>query len=226
METYLKALESSETLKQDCERLLTVSISRFFRDRRLWRALQNEILPSVVQKNKKGTVRVWSAGCARGEEAYTVRMVWEETKTRFGPLPPLHLLATDVNPLYLEKARKGIYSPGSLREIPVNMQSRYFTLQPGGHLYAVKPFIRAGITWKVHDLFSGPPGKGFHIIFVRNNLLTYYGAERIGPALKSLVESLSGGGFLIIGSHEKIPGGTLGLRPLEGLPCVFLKGGP
>jgi len=65
-EAYLDLLHESDALRLECQRRMTVSISRFFRDRKLWQGLEEEILPAVIETNKKN-IRVWSAGCARGE---------------------------------------------------------------------------------------------------------------------------------------------------------------
>ena len=71
-EAYLNLLNSSNAVRKECERRMTVSISRFFRDRKLWQGLEEEILPAVIETDKKN-IRVWSAGCARGEEVYSFK---------------------------------------------------------------------------------------------------------------------------------------------------------
>jgi chemotaxis protein methyltransferase CheR len=101
---YRARLERDGEARREMERRLTVSISRFFRDRRVWNVIQAEILPPLARRHPEG-VAVWSAGCARGEEPYTLAAVWSQIP---GPRPPLRILATDLHPDYLARARNGI----------------------------------------------------------------------------------------------------------------------
>lgn len=222
IEEYFLALERDQDLKLQCERLMTVSISRFFRDRGLWQSLENQILPGIINKNRK-RVRVWFAGCACGEEVYSFRILWERLGVRFNPLPVLEMLATDMNPVYLDKARVGLYSKSSLREVPEEIRSIYFEDRKGGRQYVVIPSLKRGILWKINDLLSDPPGTDFHLIFLRNNLLTYYKDELKDPAFQKVIDSLVPGGFLFIGSHEKIPLGICNLIPFDRNQSVFQR---
>ena len=90
---YLERLGSDREARRKGERLMDVSISRFFRDRDLWQALEQEVLPGRILRGDK-SIRVWSAGCACGEEAYSVKMVWQILSTRLGGLPALGPLKT------------------------------------------------------------------------------------------------------------------------------------
>lgn len=207
---YFRALTKSRELIKECELLMTVSISRFFRDRLLWQALGSEVLPAIVKENRK-EVKVWSAGCACGEEVYSFKIVWDRLRKRFELLPDLKVLATDMNSVYLDKARVGIYSLSSLREVSEEVRSRYFEPLPKGGLYRVIPLLKEGILWTVHNLLSDPPGADFHLIFLRNNLLTYYQDDLKKAVFNKVIQSLAPGGFLITGAHEKLPPGTWNL---------------
>ncbi|MBW1896730.1 MAG: hypothetical protein JRI47_06700, partial [Deltaproteobacteria bacterium] len=126
MDGYLSALGQSPEDRQACERLLTVSISRFFRDPSLWQALENEILPEIITVNRD-KVNAWSAGCACGEEAYSLKILWDVMRSDYQECPALHVLATDSNPVYLNKARNGIYTRSSLKEMPGALKAGYFS---------------------------------------------------------------------------------------------------
>ena len=202
--SYLLALEGDERLRIDCERLLTVSISRFFRDIGLWRELEDRIFPRLIEKNRE-RIKVWSAGCACGEEVYSIRMLWEGLKGRFPRLPALDLLATDKNPVYLDRAKAGLYPASSLREVPESFRSRYFETRREGTHFIVTSSLKKDISWMEHDLLTDPPDRGFHLILLRNNLLTYYEDQLKGPAIQRVVRVLDDNGFLVIGSHEKLP---------------------
>jgi chemotaxis protein methyltransferase CheR len=219
---YLVELDRRNNARRDCERLMTVSISRFFRDRKLWETLQKDILPVLVETHHEN-IKVWSAGCASGEEVYTLKILWDVLEASTGRLPYLEVLATDMNPDYLERAKAGVYPLSSLKEVSEQLRSVYFQVQARGKRHAVKSSLKKGIMWREHHLLSDPPGSQFRIIFLRNNLLTYYRDELKRLAFRKALASLSTGGFLIIGSHEKLPFETAELLPFGSLSFVFKK---
>ena len=219
---YLIALDSSRELRKECKLLMTVSISRFFRDHLLWETIEGEILPDIIKEGME-EIRIWSAGCACGEEVYCFMILWNRLQSGFERLPALKMLATEINPVYLDKARAGIYSWSSLKEVPEEVRSMYFESRSKGRLYKVSPSLKEGVAWKVHDLLFDPPGTDFHLIFLRNNLLTYYQDELKRPAFRKVIESLVRGGFLIIGAHEKLPAGTWSLVPSSRHPHGFFR---
>lgn len=222
-EAFLHAIGEDPVLKARCELLLTVSISRFFRDKALWHALECSILFNLLRRSKEN-VRAWSAGCACGEEVYSLRILWEEFRKNWdGPLPRLEILATDMNPLYLDRAKAGIYPRSSLKEIPGELRSAYMVQKNGGRCYEVKPSLKSEVLWEEHNLLGDSPGPVFDLIFLRNNLLTYYRNEIARPAFLKLVKSLAVGGYLFIGSHEKLPMDLPGLAPLKGFSYIFQK---
>lgn len=224
MQEYFLALDQDKDARQDCERLMTVSISRFFRDRGLWQALEDEILPAIIKENR-GRVKVWSAGCACGEEVYSLTILWHTLGRRFQHLPELQILATDMNPVYLNKARTGTYPRSSLKEVPEALQARYFKQVKKKQAYAVAEGLKKGIVWQGHNLLSDPPGTNFQMVFLRNSLLTYYEDELKEPAFQKVLDSLAQDGFLIIGAHEKIAPGVQGLLSFGRHPCIFKKNG-
>jgi chemotaxis methyl-accepting protein methylase len=87
----------------------------------------------------------------------------------------------------------------------------------------VKPEFKSGIEWRREDFFSDPPGSCFHLVFVRNNLLTYYREHRSRPVLKKILGALSTGGYLIIGNHEKLPSPLPDLDPHPLLSYLYKK---
>ena len=187
--------------------------------------MKNEILPQLLEAEKE-KLKVWSAGCARGEEVYSFMMVWERLKTRFERLPGLELTATDMHPEYIEKAKAGIYAKSSLKEIPEEMRDVYFESKKGGNRYDPKPMLKENIIWQTRNIFSDPPGSGFHVIFLRNNLFTYYRQQRIKKPFTKIQQCLNPGGWLIIGSHEKLPDESSGLTRSPSTPWAYRKDDP
>ncbi|MDI6754157.1 MAG: CheR family methyltransferase [Thermodesulfobacteriota bacterium] len=222
VEEYLLALEKNPELKKQAQQLMTVSISRFFRDRALWQTMEDHILPVLIDSPKQ-KIKIWCAGCACGEEVYSVKILWERLRGRYAQLPQLELWATDLNPELLDRAQTGIYSLSGLKEVPEEWRSRYFSQVQEKH-FAVSDFLKEKIFWKVHNLIAdNPPGTGFSLIFLRNNLLTYYRDELRLPAVRKVIESLFPLGFLIIGAHEKLPPGLQTLFPFPHHPTIFQK---
>jgi chemotaxis protein methyltransferase CheR len=132
-------------------------------------------------------------------------MVWEETDLLLSPAPGLRILATDADPVCLKRARQGIYHPSSLKEVPEHARKRWFAKFRGTSL-KVDPHLQTRITWHNHHLLDDPPPEQtFHLILLRNNLLTYYQGERLQNALAPIVTCLPAGGLLILGSHESLP---------------------
>ena len=204
MEDFLAELDKNNEVRDHCERLLTVSISRFFRDLGLWQGLKDHILPEFMNVERK-KLRFWSAGCACGEEVYSFKIIWDLLRNTYLHVPDLEVLATDINPIYLDRARSGIYPPSSLKEVTKEIRSGYFKQKGGKKLYEVEPSLKIGITWKNHHLLSRPAGSDFDIIFLRNNVLTYYKEELKKEACRKVLGSLAPNGILVIGCHETIP---------------------
>ena len=222
MEDFLAQLDKNNEVRDHCERLMTVSISRFFRDRALWQGLKERILPEFMDVGRK-KVRFWSAGCACGEEVYSFKIIWDCMSNTYLHVPELEVLATDINPVYLDRARFALYPPSSLKEVTKVIQSGYFKQKGGKKLFEVKASLKKGITWKNHHLLSDPPGSDFDIIFLRNNVLTYYEERLKKRAFSNVLESLAPCGILVLGSHEKIPFETTDLTGVEPYPYVFRK---
>jgi chemotaxis methyl-accepting protein methylase len=222
MDEYLARLENCNAVRQECEKRMTVSISRFWRDPILWLALEQDILPDLIEKEKK-IIKVWSGGCARGEEVYSLKIIWDRLKAAYDCLPLLKISATDIHPAYLEMARSGTYSASSLKELPDKVRDTYFTKETGKQRFTVKPSLKTHITWQLKHLFDGPPDFGFDIIFLRNNVLTYYRDDGKKKGLLQALTGLNTNGWLIVGSHEKIPAAVPELIRHKNIPWAYNK---
>ena len=222
MKAYLERLDTDGAAEGRVRRLMDVSISRFFRDGPLWRILEEEVLPSLIADHPGG-LRVWSAGCALGQEAYSFRILWALLAEKTGAMPPLDLHATDVNPAYLERAIEGIYPAGALARVSAEARTRFF--RPAGRArFRVVDELREGIRWQLHDLTAdAPPARDFRIVFLRNNLLTYYRDEIVKAALPAIVNSIAPGGILVIGQKERLPDFLGGFHPLRSVSCLYRK---
>ncbi len=191
----LEKLPEEMAVFEDCMR---VTISRFFRDRALWHHLQEQIIPELIRSFPEG-VRIWSAGCANGEEVYSLAIILDLLHAR----SRASILATDLNELNLQRAQQGIYAPSSLKEVSEEIRNNYFVKGPKGK-YCINSSLKNEIVWQNHDLLSQPPEGPYHLILLRNNLLTYHQGATLQFALQAIVGHLVPGGFLTVGSHERI----------------------
>ena len=219
---YLSILEQQADSRQVCELLMTVSISRFFRDRPLWDVLEYQRLPDMIAKNPRA-MKVWSAGCACGEEVYSFKIIWERLRKRLESLPPLEVLATDRHPQNIQRAQTGIYNRSSFREVAVEVVAAFFERRKGSKQFVIKDELKSNISWEIRNLLVEPAESVFNLIFLRNNILTYCRQKDQIQILGDIIEQLEPGGLLIIGCHETLPLGAEALVPTPELPYVYEK---
>jgi chemotaxis protein methyltransferase CheR len=128
-----------------------------------------------------------------------------------------------MNPDYLKRAKAGVYALSSLKEIPEQLLSESFKRLPGKKQFKINPSFQKGIIWLEKNIFSDPPVGPFHIIFLRNNLLTYYKVDLTGPVINRIIGSLFPGAYLVTGSHEKLPSGFEKQLEPDSLSYVYKK---
>jgi chemotaxis protein methyltransferase CheR len=218
IEAYLRILDRQPETRAACEQHLIVTISRFFRDHRLWASLRDRILPQWVA-SLRGPMRAWSAGCANGEEPYSLAILWEEATTD----RPLMVTATDASSQCLARAQAAIYDRSSLKQVPEDLRIKYFKQTPAGRRFALKPLLKSKIQWQQRDLFDDPLPERFHLVFLRNNLLTYYRGPAQVRAFEQIARTLLQGGYLIVGSHEHPPPTGLDLSRDDTCPWIYQR---
>ena len=216
-EAYRARLESDPEECAVFDRLCRITISRFFRDRHLWRVLSDEVLPRLardVPEAGEDHLDVWSAGCASGEEPLSLALLWHRKLASRFPAVGLRILATDVDLHLLVRARRAIYPRGSLREMPEDWRREAFEERGEGGgderpelrlTGRVRALCRDAVRWVAHDVRTAPPGREFRLILCRNLAFTYLDRatrERVG---ESLLDRLCAGGFLAVGGHEELP---------------------
>jgi chemotaxis protein methyltransferase CheR len=215
---YRARLEADPSEWAALDAICRITISRLYRDRAVMDTLGDVILAEAAARGGS-VVRVWSAGCASGEEPYTVALVWQ---TRVAPMHPevaLAITATDADAALVERARRGEYESGSLRELPEALRDVGLVPQPLARTYVVSDLVRRTVAFEVQDLRREMPAGTFDVILCRNLAFTYFDLptqERVGRELvRKLVVP---GGVLVVGQHEEIP------APLELVPrarCIY-----
>lgn len=204
-------------------RALTIGETYFLRDPRSYQVLEREVLPELIARKRQGerTLRLWSAGCASGEEPYTLAILLSRV------IPDLErwqisLVGTDINEQSLEKARQGNYSKWSFRNAPAWLMD-YFTRQQDGR-YQIVPRIRDMVRFEYLNLAEqqaeAEPVTGtdfLDIIFCRNVML-YFGPAQIERTMGRFHRALNEGGYLFVGPTE------VDQRQMEGFSCRRLEG--
>jgi chemotaxis protein methyltransferase CheR len=202
----------------DCCR---VTISRFFRDRAVFERLRQEVLPAIATRaaREQRPARIWSAGCASGEEPYTLRILWDLDVAPACEGAALAIVATDSDPAMLARAAGGCFAATSLRELPPHLLQQAFEAR--GTLSCVKARHRHGIAFLCQDLRTDLPDGSFDLILCRNMAFTYFAPAVQQQVMARLPGRLVRGGHLVIGRHEQLPQNATGFRALPGAPQIF-----
>ena len=221
IEAYRRRLSTHPNEWRVLDDLCRVSISRLYRDRRLFEFLSAEGLPALAAAAEGAPLRCWSAGCASGEEPYTLRILWDlEVGPRFGSVP-LQIVATDADEHLLERAREASFQISSLKEVPDRWRQEAFVRE--GHRYRVRDSFRGGIEFLRQDLRQELPAGRFHLILCRNLVFTYYDQDLQRQILIDILSKLHPKGLLVLGSHESPPANTAALVRLPAAPWVYVK---
>ncbi len=190
--------------------VLTLETS-FFRDGRPFRALREVLVPELVRQGPAPyPLRIWSAGCSTGQEPYSIVMCLGDLLDR-GRIR-LDLLATDLSPLALHRAREGVYEPWELdRGLDGEARARYFDRLGHGRA-RIRPEVRRWVRFRRHNLVTAPPPeRGFDVVFCRN-VGIYFGPETLGRLHRNLAAALRPGGVLVLGAGETVSPTVPGLR--------------
>jgi chemotaxis protein methyltransferase CheR len=185
---------------------LTINVTRFYRNAETWNLLRGSVVPELCERGP-GELRMWSAGCASGEEAYTLAMIVADylDERRYPErLVRLTVDATDIDRRSLERARQARFRPEALTELP----ERYVThcLTRVNALYEVAPRLRQQVAIRSHDLIREiPPRRGYHLILCRN-VVIYFDRPTQEELFARFADALAPGGYLVLGKVETLLG--------------------
>lgn len=220
-EAYLEHLERHPEEWRMLDRLCRVTISRFRRDRGLWRRLEDEVLPSLAEglaAGGGGRLLCWSAGCASGEEPFTLSILWHRRFAADHPRVEPFVVATDVDPHLLARARRGVFPEGAMKELPEEWVDRAFeeirddgTVEgDGSRLLRLRDRFRRPVRLACADLREAMPEARFHLVLCRNLAFVYYEEELQRRIATEIARRVPPGGYLAVGAHEALPSGTEG----------------
>jgi two-component system, chemotaxis family, CheB/CheR fusion protein len=221
---YLDKLQSRPDELDQLTREALGGATQFFRDPAAWRYLEQKVLPDLLAGVEEGGVlRVWVAGCATGEEGYSLGMLLEQQIQRSGRLISYRLFATEVRRDLLRQARAGEYPLSACHGIPEALRERYFDLD--GDTLVAKRLLRDKLIFTPHDLLVDPPFTQLDLVSCRN-LLGQVEPEARAAVLSRFRAALNEGGFLMLGAAESAAQCESQFRLLDDEARIYLARGP
>jgi chemotaxis protein methyltransferase CheR len=202
---------------------LTINVTKLYRDAEVWDSVSRHVIPALWALDVP-RLDVWSAGCASGEELYTLAAIFHRHAERTGTahrLRRVRILGSDIDRRSLEAARRGAYAAEAFTEVPADVRARYFSPAPP---HEAAPELKALVEVERRDLLSDPaPGAGLHLITCRN-VIIYFDRPSQEPLLRKFHAALAPGGFLVLGKVETVlgPARTL-FEPVDARQRIFRR---
>ena len=198
-------IEQLRTLPHEAELLfreLLISVTRFFRDPEAFAALETKTIPELLMEPASTEpIRVWVAGCATGEEAYSVAILLKEGLARSGTHRPVQIFATDIDDRAIEVARAGLYPAAIAADLSAERLEQNFTREDGN--YRVAKSLREMFLFSTHDLVKDPPFSRLDLVSCRN-LLIYFDPPLQQRVLATFHYALRPGRHLFLGPSEGV----------------------
>ncbi len=197
---YCKFLREHQEEARSLLKDMLISVTNFFRDRESFDALEREVIPRLFKgKTPEDQVRVWVAGCATGEEAYSITMLLCEYAAGMTNPPGIQVFATDIDEDMVARAREGNYPNSIITDIASTRLRNFLT--PEGDHYVVKKSVREKVLFAAHNALKDPPFSRLDLVACRN-LLIYLNREVQEQMLELFHFSLLPGGYLFLGGSE------------------------
>jgi len=200
-----------------------ITISRFYRDRGLFDYLTVTLVPDLARETHgaEGELQVWSAGCASGEEPYSLALLWQLAAGTHFPEVRLVVEATEADSSLLERARDGIYPASSLKDLPEDWAREGF--EPADGRFRLRDRFRTDVRFSNQDIRRQMPEGPFGLILCRNLVFTYYEESLQVALLERMMARLKTRGALVLGAHERLPEGSGLLEQVHPALPVFRR---
>ncbi len=202
LENYDKFLQRTPAECEALFRELLIGVTSFFRDAEVFKALEAEVIPRLLDGHPK-VIRVWSAGCSTGEEAYSLAILLAERVEAMRAGNTVQIFATDIDSRAIAVARAGVYPASIAADLTPERLARFFTPEPDGSAYRVRRALRDMVVFSEQDLIKDPPFSKLNLISCRN-LLIYLGPELQKKVVLLFHYALRPGGMLCLGTSETV----------------------
>lgn len=200
---------------------ILINVTGFFRDPEAWEFLRRDCLPALLRNKWSGEpLRTWSAGCATGEEAYTIAICLAESLGESSPRA-VKIYATDVDGGALASARAGVYSPDAVSGVPPELMDRYFDELPGGR-YTIRREVRSSVIFGRHNVLTDPPMSRLDLLVCRN-VLIYFDRDTQRHLFPCFHYALREEGLLFLGRAETLMARSPLFRPLDPRHRIFQR---
>jgi two-component system, chemotaxis family, CheB/CheR fusion protein len=198
-----------------------INVTGFYRDPDSWDYLRDDVVPMILaSRDSDAQLRIWSTGCATGEEAYTLAMLMAEILGEDAFRRRVKIYATDVDEDALAHARRATYSERDTLSVPPDLRDRYFETSDGR--YPIRKDLRRSVIFGRNDLVQDAPISRIDLLVCRNTLM-YFNAETQSRILARLHFALSDGGVLFVGRAETLLGHSDLFTPVNLKTRVFRK---
>ncbi|WP_373500055.1 chemotaxis protein CheB [Desulfococcus sp.] len=204
MDGYVKFLQQTPIEVEALFRDMLIGVTSFFRDPAAFEAIQEQILPKLFSgKSSNCVIRVWSAGCSTGEEAYSLAILLAELQEKLKQSFKVQIFATDIDSQSIVTARAGLYPASIDADISPERLARFFSVEPDGSFYRIHKNIRDMVVFSEQNVIKDPPFSKLDLISCRN-LLIYMGAELQKKIIPLFHYALNPCGFLFLGTSESV----------------------
>lgn len=196
--SFLSRIKTDPELYDIFINYLTINVSEFYRNPNQWILFEKDVLNGVFKHNNKADIRIWSSACSAGDEPYTAVMILN----KYIPLHKIKVLATDIDIGAINKAKAGLYTSRSLKDLPEEYFKKHFTLI-GDDTYEISAEVKNCVEFKQLNLLEDPYPQKLDIIICRN-VLIYFTEDAKDRIIKKFSQSLNPNGIIFIGSTEQI----------------------
>jgi len=206
LEAYLALVRRDAAERRRLVQALTIHVSQFFRNPSTFQAIRRQVLPAILADKRRAggrALRLWSVGCACGEEAYSLALLLLEAAPEALRQYSCAIYGTDIDADCLRLAGEACYKAGSLIHLPRGLRERYFV--PAAGRWQLLPEVRRLVTFRRHNLLDPPPVRRIDLAVLRN-VLIYMTEPLQEQVLLRLHEVLAPGGFLVLGKVEGLAG--------------------
>jgi two-component system CheB/CheR fusion protein len=217
---YLALLEKDSNEVNTLVSSMLIKLTTFFRDKDVWPGLEAVLKELARRRKPDQELRIWSAGCATGEEAYSLAILAAEALGPDHPGPELKVFGTDVDEAAIAVARRGIYSAAQLENVSKERLARWFVPAPGG--YAVRKELRRAVVFGVNNLVSDAPVSRIDLILCRN-VFIYLESDLQKRVLARFHFALRREGLLVLGRSELIPFAARLFGPVDLARRIYRK---
>jgi chemotaxis protein methyltransferase CheR len=211
--------KADEMIIKDVVEAMTTNESFFFRDTKPFDQFKQIVMPTLMKNRPNKTIRIWSAACSSGQEAYSLAMILTEMSAQLAGWR-IEIIGTDLSTEVLNRAKEGVYSQFEVqRGLPVTLLVKYFV--QNGDRWQISQKIRSMVQYKIFNLLQDPISLGkFDVVFCRN-VLIYFDQPTKGKVLNGVSKLMPEDGYLFLGGAETVLGISDKFQLLSGQRGIY-----